>query len=48
MSEFTLSSLTGHAGYIAGAFGVAFALIGVELVLLARRSRASATRHTPR
>lgn len=43
MNGFSLASLAGHAGYIAGAFGMAFALIGIELVLLARRSRASDT-----
>lgn len=47
MSGFTLASLSGHAGYIAAAFGMAFALIGIELVLLGRRSRASDARHTP-
>jgi hypothetical protein len=48
MSGFTLASLAGHAGYVAGAFGMAFALIGVELVLLARRSRAGDARRMPR
>lgn len=41
----TLSSLLpyGHHGiFIAGAFGVSALLLALELVLLARRSRASA------
>ena len=48
MSGFTLASLSGHAGYIAAAFGMTFALIGIELVLLGRRSRASKAGHAPR
>ncbi len=48
MSGFTLASLSGHAGYIAGAFGMTFALIGIELLLLARRRRASDPGRAPR
>lgn len=31
--------MSGHVAYLAGAFGMAFAAIAVELLLLARRRR---------
>ncbi len=34
----------GHAAYLAGAFGMAFALVAIEMLLLYRRSRACARR----
>lgn len=40
--------LSGHAGYVAGAFVVAFAALGIELVLLARRARAARQLAAPR
>ncbi|QCC05462.1 heme exporter protein CcmD (plasmid) [Cupriavidus necator H16] len=42
MNWSALSSFTGHAAYIVGAFGMAFALLAIELFLLARRARAGA------
>jgi hypothetical protein len=30
-----------HLGYVAGAFGVAFAALGLEMMLRARRARAA-------
>jgi hypothetical protein len=41
MSALHLDLLAGHAGYIASAFGMAFLLIGAELILLRVRRRNS-------
>lgn len=41
MSEFLSGLMSGHLPYVAGAFGVAFAVLGAELALLARRARAA-------
>ncbi|WP_454763875.1 heme exporter protein CcmD [Cupriavidus campinensis] len=39
MTASLLSLPSGHLGYVAGAFGVAFAALALELALLARRAR---------
>jgi hypothetical protein len=36
--HWTTATASGHLGYIAGAFGVAFALLAIELAVLARRA----------
>ena len=41
MSGFNLDMLAGHAGYIAGAFGMTFVLIAAELLMLRQRRRNS-------
>jgi heme exporter protein CcmD len=40
-SVFSLDQLAGHAGYIAGAFGMTAVLIAMELLLLRQRRRKS-------
>ncbi|WP_019446967.1 heme exporter protein CcmD [Cupriavidus sp. BIS7] len=39
--SFNLDLLAGHAGYIAGAFGMTAVLIAMELLLLRQRRRRS-------
>jgi len=41
-----LALLAGHAGYIAGAFGMTFVLIAAELLLLRQRRRKSLSGQT--